>query len=1025
MSDSRPQIARYDTPDYSDEIKNYANDELDSAGLDEESLFDGASSNMNEKKVVRELTKILSKGMSGATDQVRVETLENLKRRQKERKALKDNRAKLFEEILTTAINSHPDKLKKGKGGTLKAKNIGLKSSASSSPSSSSSGSVSGSISPYLDSDLGADAETVLQHLQSLSSGNYDGGYSSDALSPTPTMSEGEPDDSSSNLSEPSNEPSSYEATERPKKSQASASSSDRPIVRQFKKIKNQISQRRKQLDQIKKLFNIELALKDGSLVGKQVAQQQNSPSGSKKKPKAASAATAAHAYSPMEPVDQSEDFSEDPEAFMGKRSRTPSAPVRSEKARELLTYLRDNPEILASVMAELTVDADPSPGSGGRSQSVMSRAEDSTSYHQHHHHQHHNQDQDEMSLGSLKNKRLAARYNPTIQQQLSQQQQQLLMMDQDEMAGMPAVVRSKRARRTSADRSVKIVNDYDPLLMTMRRNRASDSTTYMSAPIHTARLSISKGRPTAEELLLESLRERQLLNLARLDLVLAERSASNKTMSSLNALQPMPDSLMTKQANFNQYDQLESIRRSTNDDAGRALSSNNSSFTMSKLPTNRSEQDLTHHFLAISQANGNDHLAKQLNDNLNLNSVSGGGGGDGNGGGAFPMQVQPQQHLPLQQQQQIFQKQNAHNTVPNIRQTQMMMSGAGLGSGAGNFSIGPQQQLQQPYQSSNPYQLRAPDNHSQQPVSSLSPPLSPSPGGTLNRFSNWRDVSQEASSWRYNRASSPLGMNVSLSPYDLNTGSTFASSMGIESRAKLPAIAQSPQANIDTSSNNNNNLIEPLNNNQPPNQELPPTSLLGNGERLPTNQLKVGGGGSGIGQTKEAGGIHLGPNQQQRDFSDQPSLASPAPYGKQPNPANPLQTTRASQAEPDLSTVKLTNFDDRDKERLPHTNRKSASNHHNRAASLRDDTSANNARGHEDHYHSSRHGAEDDEDDEMSERGDYFRSYKDEEQPINRRSKKVRFVNHHARRHQEALYQPSDMDSSDQEIDDSGAMWA
>lgn len=277
-SDSRFKPHIRINPSSDDEYDQAARDDLDASTVEAENPIDEASSNLSEMKVVKELTKFLSKGMSGATDQVKMETLENLKKRQRDRKMIKDNRAKLFEDLLTTAINNHPEKVKKSKRQNHKDSGSNLKSSATFSSGSSAHHLP---INSDVDPELATDAETVLQHLQGLATA-IDGPISpnqlasSASLDSPASLNEG---DSSDGLSSQTENDTSEQDVDEKQSNKKPQSTSERPIVRQFKKIKNQLSQRRKQLDQIKKLFNIELALnpKDGSLMGKQVSSSTSS----------------------------------------------------------------------------------------------------------------------------------------------------------------------------------------------------------------------------------------------------------------------------------------------------------------------------------------------------------------------------------------------------------------------------------------------------------------------------------------------------------------------------------------------------------------------------------------------------------------------------------------------------------------------------------------------------------------------------------------------------------------------------
>lgn len=940
VSDSRPRLARYDSQDYSDYSSGYA-DEMDTANQDASNMIDEASSNMNEKKVVRELTKILSKGMSGATDQVRVETLENLKRRQRERKALKDSRAKLFEEILTTAINNHPERVKKGRG---KVKVRAHQAAASSSSSSSPASSLSDTISNHdVDTDLGADAETVLQHLQALAGANYDGGYSSvDAVGPS---SESDLSEDSSALSEPSNGPVESVADKpRPIQSQ----SSDRPIVRQFKRIKNQISQRRKQLDKIKKMFNVELALKDGSLVGKQAPSSSNGPA--RKRP----------AKPVADSSDSLDDSSDESDTVASKKSRTSAAPARGDKARELLNYLRDNPEILASVMAELTVDADPTLSGPARTSST--RADLELAYQQQS-----LDDEENMILGSIKSRRLAPKVTPNYGHNLQ------MPLDVEDIAGVPT---SRRASRPigQSDRATRTFNEFDSLPNSWRRGRASPQPVQMSGvqmsgvqnwrPPAIAAAPPVRGRPTTEELLLESLRERQLLNLARLDLVLAEKS--NRSMGMQNVFSSSgsksPNHLDPRSINDEHigYDDARSASASSN---------RNSSSIRPPSQVNRTDDDLMHHYLATSEPRNIDHIAKQhmANDDY-LSSISGQSG----------LQTQLPSKLNLSHQHQLFDRQLAHQTPSSYNQSHNI--------GANNllFNLHHHHQTH----NSNPYQPRSTDSYpllqQQQPLTSLPPTQT-----TLSRFRDWRDVSQETNSWRQNRASASFN---SLSPYDLTTtGSASASSMGVEAYVKVPRLPSHTR-----------NML--ANQGHPTPRGDPLSFPVGGGPTNAANPI--------ANEPPKPENNSLVQNVQNLESSGQGAVNTLRP---------PL---RAGTSEPDATSVRVANNDDRDKISKPPTSA-------NRQRASSEDETGSGGRRDDDRRTSHDEEQEDDQDErwerhQMGEPVDYFRSYKEEDMESSNRKRRITKRSSSQRKKKLELYQqPPDGNSGQSEMDDMGAMWA
>lgn len=555
VSDSRFVPQRLSSRlDYGESSGDDSNEYADESALD--GFSDGASSNLIEKKVVKELTKILSRGMSGATDQIRLETLETLKRRQKERKIAKDTRAKAFEEILNTAINSHPDRVKKNS----KSKNSGsgMKYSASSSA-----GNAGGSLSipglsdnPSVDSELSTDAETVLQHLQGLSSALdsqapafvANGGQTESEASDDSAQAHDNSNSSSAYSDDSSDSSDSGGAEEEKQAKKAPASSSDRPLVRQFKKIKNQISQRRKQLDQIKKLFNVELSInpKDGSLMGK--------PAGGKKKTNSAEEASS----------------SDDVEFASSKRDKTASK--NNYKVRDLMNYLRENPDILASIMSELTVDSDQtnkasfalSSREEGPYQAPSSLSEAADS-----------------SIPNLSSRKTIT----TTPHQRHHTSVEISGPDAQYWLNERARHQS-RASDSAADLSVPEANGLASKISTRRAISRMQPQSY----------SVGGNSKSAEALLLASLRERQLLNLARLDMVLAER-ASQTSSNRSSTYSSVPQRLDRNDLSSRNY---QSVSTSYDDRLGRAQY--NDANDGGRNFYQRSDEEVAHHFMMVNQ---------------------------------------------------------------------------------------------------------------------------------------------------------------------------------------------------------------------------------------------------------------------------------------------------------------------------------------------------------------------------------------------------------------------------------------
>ena len=677
--------------------ENYGDEEAISEA---EAYIEGASSNLNEKKVVKELTKILSKGMSGATDQVRLETLENWKRRQRERKAIKDTRAKLFEDLITAAISSHPDRAKRGSRNSSKEPSTAnLKSSNS----------TAGLLNnPKVDSEMAADAETVIQHLQGLATAidtHSPATLTDDALA-TSNDEYNAADDSSSSLSPTSSADadSSESETEPEQKPKKGSSSSERPIVRQFKKIKNQISQRRKQLEQIKKLFNVELTInpKDGTLISKPAA-------GGKKRPSS--------------PETSQNDYKEDTETDGGQTSskrKSNQSNREQAKMREMMNYLRDNPEILASVMAELTVDADPSNRAWGPQSLYGGRNEEAP-------YMPALKGGNDMNVASVSNRK-ATLYSSSSKasgdgggsgghgydtdNQIRERARRLSHLYEADGLDLPEL-QSKRSRSRSSSRSL-----LDGLYPTLSKIRDR----------------------SAESLLLEQLRERQLLNLARLDVVLAEKQqASNRSLfyAAHNASSVYSPSLFSP-SSINRSDNLDLVQRlaqrlksldsapsPTSSNGQRPMYNNQGNTNASR---SRVDEEILHHFMVVNSSNQNN------SDSMSRLASNGNGGLHG---GQNPAWDQPARAYD-------------------------QYNGASL--------------VQQYSNPSGSLQNQA-NRYGQQQSGSAAP---------LKRFRDWRDVSQsEASSSQHDRINS--ANNVTWLPYDLSTGGSSAAVEAQSARASSP----------------------------------------------------------------------------------------------------------------------------------------------------------------------------------------------------------------------------------------------
>lgn len=629
--------------------KNYGDDENLN---DIENYVDGASSNLSERKAVKELTKFLSKGMSGATDQMRLETLENWKRRQRERKAIKDARAKMFEDILVAAISSHPEKIKKSKKSN-KEYSTNLRTSSSS-------GSTIGlANNADVDPELANDAETVIQHLQGLASAidvQSPSSYSNDqGVSSADEVAESTPNEGSGDYNE-------SEPEEKPKKAVASH---ERPLVRQFKKIKNQISQRRKQLDQIKKLFNIDLAInpKDGTLVGK--------PSKTKKK----------H-------INNSNggyvEYSDDSGSSSRKKSN------KENKMHELMGYLKNNPEILASVMAELTVDADPSSKSSlplsGREEEPYQVPLD---------------EENDSNTASLSNRRTT----------LINLKHSKHHSDSDSLPWE----NGRRMNRRLYDSPVS--ETFEPRLS--NKKLKLKNLAMLNDMRNSDHGKTSLRTKSAEALLLESLRERQLMNLARLDMVLAEKQqGSNRS----NVYSTSNTSYVQTPPAINQHDFVNNFQRSSH---------NNNPTLVNQQQINqnnglKSNNQTTDEEIMDHQNNETNLLSKQMkndlsNSNLNQNSNS------------------------------TFSKVYDSSNVPD-----------------GDYSSPATTQMRPRFQSQQQQQQQEPQQQQQQQQLQETVPK-------LKRFRDWRDMGKsEVNPIQYDKNNAPNN-NVTWLPQDLTTDSSSA----------------------------------------------------------------------------------------------------------------------------------------------------------------------------------------------------------------------------------------------------------
>lgn len=547
----------------------------------EDNLLDSASTNLSEKRVLKELAKMLSKGMSGATDQINLNALENLRRRSKQRKQVKDNRAKLFEDLLTAAISTHPERMKK-----VKESSDGLSNRDKLRENAKSTSALSGLKS--VDPELTSDAETVLRHLQSLSSAFVDSDSSEGSSQAGEDMSSSNDLPEGSSISDDSGNNESSSALGENEEKVSTTKKFDRPIVRGFKRIKNQFIQRRKQLDQIKKLFNIELALnpKDGSLMGR--------PSTSSKRKGA------------KEQSDHDE-TSNSSEATSSKK-RAPK-----NKMKELLKYLKENPEILNSVVAELNESnehnnraSEHSPPSSSLAANVagvngFGNEEDSLAnpYFNNPAGSVNNYiDPDDVSIGSYTSQK------STLLNSLDRPSESMRSQFEDHLSSLGS--RSRKVATRLAD--ALNVDPSDRKRIRTRLSLPKVEFAQQQPPSLTP-----QSKKSSESTLLESLRERQLMNLARIDLMLAEKHLGfNSSGSQLSKV-------TQRSSNANDMDQ-NSIRRDhmshqSSQHSNQQPNWNQRGFKPINTPSesNRPEEEVAHHFMAVNSDSG--YIEDQLSN--------------------------------------------------------------------------------------------------------------------------------------------------------------------------------------------------------------------------------------------------------------------------------------------------------------------------------------------------------------------------------------------------------------------------
>lgn len=577
-SDSRPLPSSSRFDENVEENSFYLEDQDHGDGFlnDDRSL--ASSSNLNERRANsgKDFRKIVSKGISGALEPVRLETLEEWRQRQRQRKAIKEKRTKLFENILATAIETHPDYGSKTSANKTSSKRPSnrRRPPAAKQPRIRDELNKAASAAD-IDPELLGDTGTVLQHLQGLaqvidnpsatgSSAFWNAGSDSDQDQTSDGISSASDDARGSDAAssdEDATSNSNDDVSTATKFKAANNQSGERgPIMRHIKRIKQSISQRRKQLDHIKKMFNIELAVnaKDGSLIGKPVSSSSSSGSKAKRVPKSQnneylssdsssdssselSSDNLIDLESPQDEsassvVDSSDSSYEAPAFRAGKRTKLGGKQSGGgAKMQELKQYLTENPDILAAVMSELTTDSD-----------------------------------------TLTNNN----YNPDS---LRPSSSSYTRGDFDPETDSPPFER--RRSRFPYSSNYTTFDRFRPHYEAYKFRPTSSSKVRQIS-----RSSNSASGSSAETQLIESLRDRQLLNLARLESALADRQEATSKRSNI----------YTSSSNYSSS--LSSSHPDSRDRRSDSPSYSWSSNSRGRRSSNPPSGNLQHHFLVVSQ---------------------------------------------------------------------------------------------------------------------------------------------------------------------------------------------------------------------------------------------------------------------------------------------------------------------------------------------------------------------------------------------------------------------------------------
>lgn len=343
--------------------------------VDRPDSYDQAQDSItSERKAVKELSRLISKGLTGVSDALVADKSDSLRKRQKERKEKRSEQVKLYTELLTDALNNHVERGDSKKKTKKKFKSNNQNPKHRNHPNAHKSYTDAFGNEETLREELGVDSEYLFNKLQSLTSladATSNSADSGEETDPHVSNQDSADDDQSPQTKEDGGESSSsdevYDDNSTKNNAEQGSSTQDDSsvkksqgkIVKHLKKIKKQFLQRRKQLDQIKNIFNVELSLnnKDGTLVGK--TTNNNEKKGKKDK-----------VNYPNSEQDSDYTVLDDYVQTGNKRHRSGnsqssskpnsvSKAIKSKSMRDLIGYLKENPEILSSIMSELYAESE------------------------------------------------------------------------------------------------------------------------------------------------------------------------------------------------------------------------------------------------------------------------------------------------------------------------------------------------------------------------------------------------------------------------------------------------------------------------------------------------------------------------------------------------------------------------------------------------------------------------------------------------------------------------------------------